>query len=54
MSVLAEVFPNASVIAMKGKVSCNQEPKHTTKSYLTTDLTQEIYWEGKTQEGGCQ
>ena len=41
MSALTgEGFPNASVRALKGKVSCNQEPK-------------KIYWEGKTQEDGC-
>ena len=24
----------------------------STKSYCTTNITQDIYWEGKTQEGG--
>lgn len=43
MSALAgEGFPSASVTALKGKVSCNQEPKNTTKPYLTTDLTQDL------------
>lgn len=29
------------------------EPGNTTKSHHTTYLTQEIYWVGKNQEGGC-
>lgn len=31
----------------------SQEPRNTTKSHRTANLTQEIYWEGKNQEDGC-
>lgn len=29
------------------------EARNTTKSHFTENVTQEIYWEGKNQKGGC-
>lgn len=31
----------------------SREPRTTSESHHTTNLTPEIYWEGETQEGGC-
>lgn len=42
-----KAFSNDSVTVLKGKVSWKLD---TTKSQHTTNLRQEIYWEGKTQK----
>lgn len=48
-----------SIRALRGKGSlwerypACRKPRNTIKSHHTTDLTQEIYWEGKIRERGC-
>lgn len=43
-------FPNASVLALKGRYPSRQKPKISTKSHYTANLTQEIYSQGKSRK----
>lgn len=38
-----ECFPRESVTALRGTLSCCKEPRRTTESHHTADLTEEIF-----------